>query len=145
MDKNQILIESAAVGNATARAILFKSRIKAAFLFPNSAWCIPFIGGSCEFLLQPGIRSLDARTMMFYYATGITPAMAAKMVGVGSQYAAAFVDSKGKTLDGSKTYKIHLPPDIPAKNFWSFSTITRRVRCCRPTPVCRASAAKNKG
>jgi hypothetical protein len=29
------------------------------------------------------------------------------MVGIGSQYAAAFVDSTGKPLDGSKTYKIH--------------------------------------
>jgi len=53
--------------------------------------------------------------MMFYYATGITPAMAAKMVGVGSH--AAFVGSTGKTLDGSKTHKTHLPPNIPAKNF----------------------------
>lgn len=36
--------------------------------------------------------------------------MALKMVGIGSQYAAAFVDSRGTPLDGSKTYKIHLPP-----------------------------------
>ncbi len=66
--------------------------------------------------------------MMFYYATGITPAMAEKMVGVGSQYAAAFVDSEGKALDGSKTYKIHLPPGIPAKNFWSFVLYDNQTR-----------------
>jgi hypothetical protein len=60
--------------------------------------------------------SMRARS---YYATGITPAMAAKMVGTGSQYAAAFVDANGQPLDGSKTYRLYLPPNIPAKNFWS--------------------------
>jgi hypothetical protein len=124
----KILTDSAAVGNATARAILFKSRLKEAYFYPNSAWCTSSIGGSYEFLTQPGVRNLDARTMMFYYATGVTPAMAMKMVGVGSQYAAAFVDSEGKALDGSKTYKIHLPPNIPAKNFWSFVVYDNQTR-----------------
>jgi hypothetical protein len=124
----KILTDSAAVGNATARAILFKTRMKEAYFYPNSAWCAPFIGGSYEFLKQPGVRNLDARTFFFYYATGITPAMAAQMVGVGSQYAAAFVDSEGKPLDGGKTYKIHLPPNVPAKNFWSFVAYDNQTR-----------------
>jgi hypothetical protein len=124
----KILTDAAAVGNATARAILFKSRMKEAYFYPNSAWCTPFVGGSYEFLKQPGVRNLDARTMMFYYATGITPAMAAQMVGVGSQYAAAFVDSEGKPLNGGKTYKIHLPPNIPAKTFWSFVVYDNQTR-----------------
>ena len=122
-----ILTDSAAVGNATARAILFRTRDKSAYYYPNSAWLTTFSGGY-EFLLQPGVRNLDARTMFHYYATGITPAMAMKMVGVGSQYAAAFVDSQGKPLDGSKTYKIHLPPNIPAKNFWSFVVYDNQTR-----------------
>ena len=61
----KILTDSAAVGNATARAILFKSRLKEAYFYPNSAWCTPFIGGSYEFLSQPGVSNTDARTMMF--------------------------------------------------------------------------------
>ena len=123
----KILTDSAAVGNATARALLFRTRMKDAYYFPNSAWLTTFSGGY-EFLLQPGVRNLDARTMFFYYATGITPAMAMKMVGVGSQYAAAFVDSTGKPLDGSETYNIHLPPNIPAKDFWSFVVYDNQTR-----------------
>jgi hypothetical protein len=34
------------------------------------------------------------------------------------QYNATF-DSDGRALDGSRNYKIHLPPNIPASNFWS--------------------------
>jgi len=123
----KILTEAAAVGNATSRAILFRSRLKDAYFFSNSAWVTTFAGGY-EFLSQPGVRNLDARTMFHYYATGITPAMALKMVGIGSQYAAAFVDSEGKPLDGSKTYKIHLPPNIPAKDFWSFVVYDNQTR-----------------
>jgi hypothetical protein len=71
----RILTESVTVGNATARAMVFKSRMKEAYFYPNSAWCTPFVGGSDEFLTQSGVRNLDARTVMFYYAQGITPAM----------------------------------------------------------------------
>ena len=54
--------------------------------------------------------------------------MAAKMVGVGSQYAAAFVDAKGQPLDGGKTYRLHLPPNIPAATFWSLVLYDNQTR-----------------
>lgn len=123
----KILTDAAAVANATARAIIFDSRIKDSFFFPNSAWCTPFIGGSSEFQ-QNGVRLLDPRTFFFYYATINTPAMAMKMVGVGSQYAAAFKDAEGQRLDGAKTYRLHLPPNIPARNFWSLVLYDNQTR-----------------
>jgi hypothetical protein len=116
----KVLTEAAAVGNATARTIAFRSRQPGAAYFPNSAWFQCFVGGSYEFLSQPGVRDSEARVHFMYAYTGITPAMALKIVGLGSQYLEAITDSKGKPLDGSKTYKIHLPPNIPAKDFWSF-------------------------
>jgi Protein of unknown function (DUF1214) len=115
----------------TARAIVFKSR-QDAYLYPNSAWFTCFIGGSYEFLSQPGVRDQDALVHFIYYATAVTPAMAAKLIGLGSQYAAAATDSEGKPLDGGKTYKIHLPPNIPAKDFWSSWSMTIKLaRCSR--------------
>jgi hypothetical protein len=124
----KILTEAAAVGNITARALAYKSRIPEAYFYKNSGWNSPFIGGSYEFLKSPGVRNIDARTYFFFYATGITPAMAEKMVGKGSAYAANFVDGSGDPLDGGNTYKVHLPPNVPANNFWSFTLYDSQSR-----------------
>jgi hypothetical protein len=126
----KILTEAAAVGNATARALIFRSRLEGASFYPNSAWITPFVGGSHEFLKQPGVRNLDARSLFFYIATYTTPAMSAKMVGKGSQYGMAYTVANRAPLDGGKTYKLHLPPNIPAKDFWSivlYDTQTRSM------------------
>jgi hypothetical protein len=124
----KILTEAVAVGNITARALAYKSRIPEAYFYENSAWNTPFVGGSYQFLKEKGVRNLDARTYFFLYATGITPAMAEVVIGKGSAYAAAFVDAKGDPLDGGKNYKIHLPPNIPEKNFWSFTLYDTQSR-----------------
>ena len=123
----KILTEAAAIGNATARAIAFRPRDDQIFLFPgNRTWYMPGIGGY-EFL-RAGARTLDARTMMFYTATGVTPAMFAKMIGRGSQYAFATADSTGNTLDGAKTYKLTIPANPPMKRFWSVVTYDTQTR-----------------
>jgi hypothetical protein len=31
-------------------------------------------------------------------------------------------------MDGSKTYKVNLPPNVPAKDFWSFVVYDNQTR-----------------
>jgi hypothetical protein len=117
----KILTDAVAIGNGTARAILFRNRLEGADLYSDSAWKTAFVGGSYEWLKDGGKggRFLDARTLFFYGATVNTPAMVLKMVGVGSQYAYAVADKNGDYLDGSKNYKLNIPANVPAKDFWS--------------------------
>jgi hypothetical protein len=128
----KILTEAAAVGNATARTLSFRSRTAAAYIYPGGSWWIPSNSGY-EFESQPGVADLDSRIGMFYWATGVTPAMFAKMIGRGSQYAGAFTDGSRQGLDGSKAYKVRLPPKIPMKDNWSFTVYDNQTRSCLQT------------
>ena len=69
-----ILTEAVAVGNATARTIVFAPRDPRQKFFPDRQWATGFLGGYA--FVDNGERILDGRTLFLYYATGITPAMA---------------------------------------------------------------------
>ena len=130
----KILAEAAAVGAVTVRTIMSQPRDEGFYLFPGKSkvWTNPFVGGSHEFL-SDGAYLLDARAAFHFYATGITPAMAAKIIGKGSKYAVAYTDSNGNPFDGSKTYKVHVPPNVPAKDFWSFTLYDNQTRAMLQT------------
>jgi hypothetical protein len=139
-----ILKDAAAVANATARANLFRSREQGMFIYPDASWFNPFVGGSYLFE-RNGARLLDPRSAFFYFATGITPAMAAAKVGAGSQYAANALDSEGNYLDGGKTYMLHLPPNIPAEDFWSVVLYDPQTRSMLQTDNPRPSVSSQSG
>ena len=125
-----ILEDSVAVGNATARAIWLKPRDESAYFFDDRKWYTGFIGKDYQWLKDGGMggRNLDARTLFFYSATVNTPAMALEIPGVGSNYAFATEDGSGAFLDGSKRYKVNIPADAPAKDFWSFVVYDPQTR-----------------
>ena len=122
-----ILAEAAAVGNATARAIFYATRERAGYYYPDGSWKMGWIGGDPGFA-PGGILDLDARTLYCWATQGVSPAMSLKMVGVGSQYAYIEHDADGRYLDGAKTYRLHLPPDVPVKEFWAVTIYDPQTR-----------------
>ena len=114
----QLLAEAARAGSAMARANTFASRDSAALVYPDRRWEWAFVGGSATWDEQ-GYVNVDHRAAWNYAATGNSPAMVQRTVGSGSQYLMATRDVSGAFLDGSKNYRLHLPPNVPVKLFWS--------------------------
>ena len=125
----KLLIEAGTLGNATARAITYQPRIGGVFIYPdtNSAWSTAYANKNTSFQAD-GTMNLDARVLFYFNAGGVTPAMAASVVGKGSDYAMGYLDADKKPFDGSKTYKVHLPKDVPVNDFWAFTMYDTQTR-----------------
>ena len=144
----RILEEAAAVGSATARALVFEPRMEEFGYYDRSAWFNLMFGCGYDFETPPplvtdegikpfpatGVRAANARTMFFYGYTGITPAMCMRLTGVGSQYLIAAKDADGNRLDGAESYRVTLPPNIPAARFWSLTAYDNETRSMLQTP-----------
>ena len=144
----KILEDAVAVANATARTLSFFPRDRRAYLYENSYWITYFVGGDYRWLDGDGKagRNLDARTMFFYQATVNTPAMAWEIPGAGSSYGGLNQDRNGDIMRGEKNYSLHLPPDVPAKDFWSvvvYDPQTRsQLQTSQPFPSKNSTVSK---
>lgn len=143
----KLLTEAATLGAATARAITYQPRIDGVEIYPDthSAWTMGYANKNPSFT-DDGAMNLDARVLFYYNATGVTPAMAMTRAGAGSDYGIAYLDSNKKAFDGLKTYKLHLPPNVPVNNFWAvtiYDTQTRSLlQTDQPFPTV---GSQNKG
>ena len=146
----KILTEAAAVGNAAGRVLNWRPRESLDWTYyPNSSWANMLWQGGANFETPPpiftkegffkplpptGARTLDSKTAFYYGYTMDSPGMIMRVPRVGSQYLMGFLDAEKKEFDGAKTYKVTLPPHIPAAAFWSFTVYDNQTRSMLDTP-----------
>ena len=129
----KILTEAAVVGTAAQRSIIWRNRNENVVLWPGSkSWEVGFAGGSYAFD-NNGVRLINERTRFHYYATGITPVMVKPPIGAGSQYVIGLRGADGEILNGANTYKLHIPPNVPAERFWEITVYDNQTRCMLQT------------
>ncbi|MCS3894316.1 hypothetical protein M2171_003449 [Bradyrhizobium japonicum USDA 38] len=85
--------------------------------WPDSQWCVPSppITVPTEFKWEtPNYFGVDARAIALsqYFCP------TAKL-GTGSFYFASFHDRYGKPLEGASDYRLHVPANVPVREFWS--------------------------
>jgi hypothetical protein len=98
-------------------------------IYPDRRWINPMADATPEHLGGPfdlgwhrvagGYLDLDARIWFFTNYYSVSPGMLSQTPGRGAKYMIAFVDSQGANLSGGSSYRLRLPRDIPAANFWS--------------------------
>jgi len=125
----KILNDAVAIGNAYARANTIFPRDPGHRVYKDSdsEWVMAFADKDTYFLKE-GARRFDSRLWMHYNAVVVTPAMALTKPGAGSDYLIAGLDSKHQPLDGAKTYKLHVPANVPVKDNWSVTIYDTQTR-----------------
>lgn len=109
--------------------------------FPNSRWAVPAMSdlvkaGSSGYA-ESDIYPVDARSLT--YSIGY---IGIKRLGTAQFYLIESKDKEGNGLDGSKTYRLHVPANAPTRQYWS-ATVYDRVTHALIKNLNRASRASN--
>jgi hypothetical protein len=113
------------------RVIGFEEKVsgKSYRMYSDRRWLNPFADGTpanptgtlnlAWENVAGGYLDLDARIWMFTDYYSISPGMVSQNAGKGAKYVIGFTDSDGTPLVGASNYRLNLPANIPAANFWS--------------------------
>ena len=132
--QKRILLDAAQAGEVMARTIGFAKRFEGVRVWPGKQWDISlFLKETSQ--EAPHYTQFDERTSWFYEAVGVSVGMMGRTVGFGQVYLESSKDSKDQWLDGSKNYQMHVPPNAPVAQFWSFTVYDNETRCFVDTGV----------
>jgi hypothetical protein len=109
--------------------------------WPGSRWGAPafpeFIEATQSGYANPDKYPVDVRGLTYTYGfIGI------KRLGTAQTYLMAIKDKEGKNFDGSKTYRLSVPPNAPVKQYWS-ATVYDRATHALVKDMSRASRGSN--
>ena len=89
--------------------------------YPDRQWENVFAGQNPEFQASGTFTNQDQRIAYFTSAYATSPGMVKNMLEKGAKYPSTWRDADGNYLAGDNSYSLHLPPNIPAANFWSLT------------------------
>ena len=115
--QTKLLTEAAFVGEAMAKANDFDKRFAGARYRPDAHWDYVIMADPAQDLAD--YSQLDERAAHFCEAICLTNAMISRVPGVGQAYLGAHRYNEGHAFDGGQSYRLHVPPDPPGKQFWS--------------------------
>jgi hypothetical protein len=127
----EILDKAATTAYKMSRVIGFEDVVggRSLRIYPDRRWINPMadatpanLSGVFNFgwtRKSGGYLDLDAQIWFFTDYYSISPGMISQTPGVGAKYMIGFTDSEGDPLSGASNYRLNLPANIPAGNFWS--------------------------
>ncbi len=128
--QTRILEEGARVGHAMAQATSFNPRLDGARTYAGKHWENTFLFNTKEGSQQEAefYSQLDERLHYLYLGTWPAQAMNLPFPSGGQRYIQSFKDQDGNWLDGAKNYRLHVPANVPAQQFWSVTVYDNLMR-----------------
>jgi hypothetical protein len=139
--QKKILEEAAVVGEAMAKANTSDKRVEPPF-WPGTNWKHALVVSVDQ--RKPNYDQLDERAAWFYEAVAVSKGMLTETPKVGQRYIACYKDKDGNWLDGGNTYRLHVPANPPATQFWSVTAYDEGTRQMVVTPQGRPDLSSRK-
>ncbi|ABE63740.1 protein of unknown function DUF1214 [Nitrobacter hamburgensis X14] len=109
--------------------------------FASSRWAVPafpaLVKAGSSGYAETDMYPVDARALT--YSIGY---IGIKRLGTAQTYLIAGKDRDGKALGGNKTYRLHVPPNVPVNLYWSVTAYDRQTHALIKN-MPRASRASN--
>lgn len=92
--------------------------------YPNARWVLPaapeMLEAASKGYAEPDSYPTDARAIV--YSMGY---VGIKRPGTGQFYLMSWTDKDGEGLDGGRRYRLTVPPNAPAQQYWSVTAYSR--------------------
>ena len=129
--QKKLLEEAAFVGEAMAKANDLAKRSTEPY-WKGANWKVAL--GLDPTQRTKNYDQLDERAEWMYEAVTTSAGMVTTTPGLGSIYLASYADKDGNFLQGDKNYTLHIPPNPPAKEFWSIAVYSWDTRTLIDNP-----------
>jgi hypothetical protein len=94
--------------------------------WPGSRWALPAwpetVQAQSTNYANPDSYPIDTRGLAYSYAF-----VSIKRMGTAQYYLMATKDKDGQAFDGSRTYRLRVPPNPPTKQYWSATAYDRET------------------
>jgi len=121
----EILLKGAGMGELMARNLHINPRYTQPY-WPGTSWY-----NSVDFDISQetaDIQQIDRRITWFYEAVATSKGMVDPQPGSGQVYMTAKRDRDGNMLRADRTYKLHVPANVPVEQFWSLTLYSENTR-----------------
>jgi hypothetical protein len=105
--------------------------------WPDRHWSFVMVADAqhgFEFVSNDAVE-IDKRAAAWFFFTFYPKVLTDR---AGTVYLAPIADSNGRPLEAGKTYKLRVPKDVPAREFWSLTMYDRRTWAFVNNPLDRA-------
>jgi hypothetical protein len=126
-DTRALLVEAETVAFAMNTMLSFETEVEGAIVYPGRQWEFAFLTQSPSFDDEHHLELYERAAFTHQAMTGAF-AMVLNLRGKGSKYIATSRDVTGAHLDGSHSYTLNIPENVPVADFWSVCVYDANTR-----------------